>query len=197
MVTLSKSIKILLSNNKRGFVQSKRKSEWGNRKSRWNAGRKSTPNLTKTNKKFAFATIEDFNGKAELVIWSDAYSKFYHLLDEDRIVLVVGKGEVREENPLKIYVSEIYPIEEALSIFIEAIHIYLVEDKNAKQKLNKFAKMCNSPDTAIKVLFILKNNGERKAFVAENVHFALNEDNLSKLVQIFGEESIRFIPKNL
>lgn len=153
--------------------------------------------LDKNKQKFAFATIEDFNGKAELVIWSDAYSKFYHLLDEDRIVLVVGKGEVREENPLKIYVSEIYPIEEALSIFIEAIHIYLVEDKNAKQKLNKFAKMCNSPDTAIKVLFILKNNGERKAFVAENVHFALNEDNLSKLVQIFGEESIRFIPKNL
>ncbi|MGB9771166.1 MAG: DNA polymerase III subunit alpha [Candidatus Kapaibacteriota bacterium] len=152
--------------------------------------------IDKNKQKFAFATIEDFSGKAELVIWSDVYSRYYHHLEKDKIVLIIGKGEFRDENTIKIYVNEIHSIEEALARFVESIHIYLIEDNEATQKLTKFAALCNSPLSTTKVLFILKNNGERKAFVADNVRFALNEDNLSKLIQIFGEEAIRLIPKN-
>lgn len=153
--------------------------------------------IDRNKQKFAFASIEDFNGKAELVIWSEPYSRFYHLLDVDRIVLIIGKAELRDENTLKIYVNEIYSLEEALARFIDSIHIYLSESKETFEKLIEFSKLCSEPDSSIKILFILKNNGERKAFVAENVHFNLNEENIFKLFQIFGEEYVRLIPKNL
>lgn len=152
--------------------------------------------VDRNKQKFAFASIEDFNGKAELVIWSDTYAKYYHLLEEDSIVLVIGKGEIRDENPLKIYVNEIYSIDDALARFVDAIHIHILDNNDAKQKLTTFAELCNSTQASLKILFILKNNGERKAFVADNVHFALNEENLTKIVQIFGEDSVRLIPKN-
>jgi DNA polymerase-3 subunit alpha len=152
--------------------------------------------IDKKKQKYAFASIEDFNGKAELVIWSDTYSRFYHLLDEDRIVLVVGKAEAREEGNLKIFVSEIYSIDEALSRFIDSIHIYLYENTDTVEKLLNFAKLCNSIDSSVKVLFIIKNNGTRKAYVADNVQFNLNEENIIKLYEIFGNEFVRLIPKS-
>jgi DNA polymerase-3 subunit alpha len=152
--------------------------------------------IDKKKQKYAFASIEDFNGKAELVIWSDTYSRFYHLLDEDRIVLVVGKAEAREEGNLKIFVNEIYSIDEALSRFIDSIHIYLYENIDTVEKLLNFAKLCNSIDSSVKVLFIIKNNGTRKAYVADNVQFNLNEENIIKLYEIFGNEFVRLIPKS-
>ncbi|MCX7908766.1 MAG: DNA polymerase III subunit alpha [Ignavibacteria bacterium] len=153
--------------------------------------------IDKNKQKFAFASIEDFNGKAELVIWSETYNRFYHLLNEDNIVLIVGRGELKEENSLKVYVNEIIQIEEALEKFIDSIHIYLRVDKDATEKLTKFAAMCNSLNSNLKILFILINNGERKAFIAENVHFSLSEENINKLFLIFGEDFVRLIPKNL
>lgn len=153
--------------------------------------------IDKNKQKYAFASLEDFNGKAELLIWSDTYSRCYHLLEEDRIVLVAGKGEIREENILKVYVNEIYTVDEALQRFFDTIHIYIYENGETVDNLTKFASICNSPSSSVKVLFILQNNGERKAFVAESVHFELNFENVLKLLQIFGEDKVKLIPKNI
>ncbi len=152
--------------------------------------------IDKNKQKYAFATLEDFRGKAELVIWSEAYARFQHLLDNDRIVFVTGKGEIREESILKVYVSELYTVGEALQKFVDSIHIYLKDDEKSLEKLYNFASICNSPRTSTKVLFILRNNGERKAFVADSVNLLLNEDNLSKIFEIFGEDFVKLIPKS-
>ncbi|MFN3780859.1 MAG: DNA polymerase III subunit alpha, partial [Candidatus Kapaibacteriota bacterium] len=153
--------------------------------------------IDKNKQKYAFASLEDFNGKAELVIWSDTYSRFYHLLEEDRIVLVAGKSEIREENILKVYVNEIYTVDEALKKFFDTIHIYVYENGETVQNLKEFAAICNSPGSSVKVLFILLNNGQRRAFIAENVNFELNFENILKLLQIFGEDKVKLIPKNI
>ncbi len=151
--------------------------------------------IDRNKQKFAFGELEDFFGKAEIVVWSDAYAQFYPFLEKDQIVLIIGKAEVKE-NALKIFVSEIYPIESALKKLIDTIHIYLKEKDKAKEQLLEFSQLCNSPDSSSKVLFFLVFNGTRKAFVSDNLNFAINEENIFKLYTIFGAENVRLIPKS-
>ena len=145
-------------------------------------------------KKFAFAELEDFYGKAELVVWSESYQQFYQYLQKDSILFVSGKAEVKD-NSIKVTATEIYPLDLALEKLIDSIHIYLRNADNAKEKLQEFAKLCNSIDSATKVLFFILYNGERKAFVSDEVHFAITEENIFRLYSIFGAENIKLVPK--
>lgn len=151
--------------------------------------------IDRNKQKFAFGEIEDFFGKAEIVVWSDAYTQFYPFLEKDQILLVIGKAEVKED-ALKIFVSEIYPIELALKKLIDAIHIYIKEKERAKEQLLEFSQLCNSPDSSTKVLFFLVYNGFRKAYVSDNLNFAINEENIFRLYSIFGADNVKLIPKS-
>ena len=54
--------------------------------------------MTKTQKPFVKATLEDFDGSIEVMIWSDVYSETPDLWEEGNIVLVEGRVSVRDEN---------------------------------------------------------------------------------------------------
>lgn len=68
--------------------------------------------IDKRNNTMAFVTVEDFGGKAECVVFSDAYTKYQTLLQPDALVMIVGRGEVNGDI-LKIVVNEFRPLEKA------------------------------------------------------------------------------------
>jgi len=150
--------------------------------------------MDRNRKKFAFAELEDFYGKAEVVVWSETYQQFYYYLQKDSIVYISGKAEVKE-NLVKIFASEIYPLDLALRKLADSIHIYLRDVDTAKGKLLEFSKICNSLDTPTKVFFFLFINGEWKAYLSDEVHFEITEENIFRLYSIFGVENIKLIPK--
>ncbi|MCX7880365.1 MAG: DNA polymerase III subunit alpha [Ignavibacteria bacterium] len=151
--------------------------------------------VDKNKQKFAFVTIEGLFGELELFLWSDNYIKLSHHLIEDEIVYVIGKLDIREEKP-KVHINEIYTLQEAMNKFVDSICIQIVDNDEAKEKLEKLASLCIFPEERCKIIFILKNNGERKAYIADEVHFKLTENTLSELFKIFGNQNIQFIPKN-
>jgi DNA polymerase-3 subunit alpha len=53
----------------------------------------------KDGKPFAIVTIEDFTGQLEVMIWSEAYSKFQSLLVAGRVIAMTGRLDIREEGP--------------------------------------------------------------------------------------------------
>ena len=53
----------------------------------------------KDGKPFAIVTIEDFTGQLEVMIWSEAYSKFQGLLVAGRVIAMTGRLDVRDEGP--------------------------------------------------------------------------------------------------
>ena len=53
----------------------------------------------KDGKPFAIVTIEDFTGQLEVMIWSEAYSKFQSLLVAGRVIAMTGRLDVRDEGP--------------------------------------------------------------------------------------------------
>ena len=53
----------------------------------------------KDGKPFAIVMIEDLSGQLEVMIWSEAYSKFQSLLVAGRVITMTGRLDIREEGP--------------------------------------------------------------------------------------------------
>lgn len=76
--------------------------------------------IDKRGNTMAFIGMEDFTGRAELVVFSDPFAKFQQFLQPDAMVMVVGKGEVNGE-ALKIIVNEVHPMEKVREKFTKSI----------------------------------------------------------------------------
>ena len=66
----------------------------------------------KDGKPFAIATIEDFTGAAEVMIWSDTFSKCVAQLEPGRVVSITARLDKREETA-RLVASEIAPLKPA------------------------------------------------------------------------------------
>ncbi len=74
----------------------------------------------KRNNTMAFVSLEDFSGKGECIVFSDAYTKYQDLLQPEALIMVVGKGEVNGDQ-LRIIVNEVYPIDKVHEKFARSI----------------------------------------------------------------------------
>jgi DNA polymerase-3 subunit alpha len=64
------------------------------------------PFQTKTNKNMGFVTLEDLYGQLELVVFSQAWEKYYPLLNVDGIVIVEGRVDKKTGDP-KVLVDKV------------------------------------------------------------------------------------------
>ncbi len=62
--------------------------------------------------KMAMLTLQDRVGKIEAVIFSDAYQKFAHLLQQDAVVIIVGKVD-RSRGELQLLVNRVTSVKDA------------------------------------------------------------------------------------
>ncbi len=74
--------------------------------------------ITKAGKPMMFCTIEDYEGTAEVVLFPESMQKYGHLIDDDRILVIDGKTNLREESMSIIAgsVKEIAPDDQALLV---------------------------------------------------------------------------------
>ncbi|MBC8201621.1 MAG: DNA polymerase III subunit alpha [Planctomycetes bacterium] len=66
--------------------------------------------------KMAILSLQDRVGKIECVIFSDAYQKFAHLLQQDSVVIIVGKVD-RSRGDLQLLVNRVTSVQDA-SLFL-------------------------------------------------------------------------------
>ena len=59
----------------------------------------SSKKRTKAGKDFGIIKLEDLKGTMELVFYSNAYTKYKHLLEEDNLVTIKGKINMRDGSP--------------------------------------------------------------------------------------------------
>ncbi len=78
--------------------------------------------ITRTDKKMAFGTLEDYHGSIELVIFPEPYEKSGELAQTDSIIAVKGKIDKNRGEP-KILVDEILRPEDLNSTEAQAVHI--------------------------------------------------------------------------
>ncbi len=89
---------------------------------------------TRKGERMAFLTLEDRQGSAEVVIFSETYRSSRHLLDGDDPLLVVGTVQ-KEEKGVKVIAQSIFSLLDAKEHLTQAIHIKLQVEEVNKEKL--------------------------------------------------------------
>jgi DNA polymerase-3 subunit alpha len=149
--------------------------------------------VDKRNKNMAFATVEDYSGQVELIIFSDTYEASRSMLEIDRMVLITGRVSTREGEAPKVIASEIVPLEKLGERFSCQLVIKIDKSKTdstisaALASLERFSG-------SVPVILAAKENGSevyiRSRKYSVNVDFEL----LSGLKELLGDSAAYLRP---
>lgn len=151
---------------------------------------------TLTDKKgnlMAFATLEDFSGKLELILFSDCYEKGRENVAVDKMVLVTGRVSTREGEAAKLICSEILPLEKLTERFRCQLVIKLsaeCSDKTIQAALAALEEFKGD----IPVLVATRENGSEVYIRSRRYAVNLDFELLDRLKQLLGDSSAYLRP---
>jgi DNA polymerase-3 subunit alpha len=111
--------------------------------------------MTKRGAKMAFASVEDFNGSIDLVLFSKTFDQYAHLLEEDKVLGFTGQVDLSRSEP-SFKVKEIFLPEEMREIQNSEIHIELEEREYLKDELVDFRAFLQDRNGSSSVYLHLK-----------------------------------------
>ncbi len=152
--------------------------------------------LDRKKETIAFATIEDFTGKAECILWSDSFKKFGHLLQENAVLLFKGKSKVENEQ-LKIVADEILTIEEAVSQKAKGYIISINADIIKTDSIRQLHALClrqpaKSTGCLLRFRLSSANSAVKYGYEARNVPLSPSHELTEEICAIFGRKNVRF-----
>jgi DNA polymerase-3 subunit alpha len=142
--------------------------------------------LDKKNNTMAFATLEDYSGQLEMIIFSDAYEKYKPALEIDRMILVTGRLSTREGEAAKVIVNEAVPLENLGERFDCQLVIKINKGCSDKTIESALSSLENFSGNVPVVLATRENGSEifiRSKKYAVKVDFTL----LNNLKELLGE----------
>ena len=141
----------------------------------------------------AFATLEDFSGTAELIVFSSCYETCREVVEPERMVLVTGKVNTREGEAAKVIASEVLALENLTERFNCQLVIKIDTDC-AESTIRKALDSIEQYRGDSPVLVSTRENGS-EVFIRSRKYsvkpdFAL----LNDLKELLGESSAFFRP---
>ncbi|AEN72878.1 DNA polymerase III, alpha subunit [Rhodothermus marinus SG0.5JP17-172] len=147
----------------------------------------------------AFASIEDFTGQGELVIFSSVLERVMPYLEVDAVVLVEGQVEVRGGS-VKILVDELWPMWKVRDELVEALVVQLDLEQVRPEQLDRFHALCREHTGRCKLYFDLLNPelpGGRQRLLSRRCLVELNDTLMQQTLRLFGAEAIRLESRRL
>jgi DNA polymerase-3 subunit alpha len=150
--------------------------------------------IDKRGNTMAFFTLEDFTGKGECIIFSDAFTRFQNLIKLDAIIGVIGKGKSAGDK-VSIIINEILPLEKIKSSKSIIIKIFLSIIQ--PDEIVKARKIIENHSGKYPLFFKVINGSLNGAltFKANKYFVNLSDELLNYLKDIFGKENIEIIEK--
>ena len=98
-------------------------------------------NTTRSGKPIAFATIEDFTGQGEMVVFSNILDRIQPYLEVDNVVLVKGNVEVRG-GTVKVIAKEVSPMWKVREQMVQEVVLTVNLDEVMPDELREFQSFC-------------------------------------------------------
>ena len=118
--------------------------------------------ITKKNALMAFLQIEDLYGDAEVIVFPGTYEQVRHVIGNDRIVVISGRLQMREEEQPKLLASDIVDINDYhLAEDDRDVYITIPRDRNIKETLSRVSGILAAYPGNRKVMILLKKTGKR------------------------------------
>ncbi len=119
-----------------------------------------TKNGKNAGSKMAILTFDDLQGSVEVVMWSDVYAAFGHLVEVDRVVFVRGRIDCSRENP-QIICNEIIPVEQASEKLSANVKIKFNENQITPELIAQIKTICSHHRGKSPLYVEVRHNGSR------------------------------------
>jgi DNA polymerase-3 subunit alpha len=148
----------------------------------------------KRGNQMAFATIEDFKGSTEVIIFSDCYEKGKKMLQTDNIIMVTGRVSTREGEAPKVIVNDLYSLD-SLSDRFNCQLVLKIDNETSEKKLSAVQKALAKSEGKTPVIIAARRNG-KLIFIRSN-RFAVTPQNrlLIKLKELLGDSAVYLKPQ--
>ena len=140
----------------------------------------------------AFVTLEDFTGKGECIVFSDAFQKFGRFLAPEAMVMVVGRGET-SGNLLKILVNDVIPLEDVRERFTKSIAISVNLDAVSEDTILELRKLMERHRGKCTCYFNVGGGGKGKnsLYLSRTMTVEPSTQFIVSVKQLLGPSSIR------
>ena len=154
--------------------------------------------IDKRGRTMAFATLEDFTGRAECLIFADAFERAGAALHEDAIVVMIGRAESSGDS-IRLFPTEIHGIEDAIKTMSKSVVISLSLDTTTSKHIYEMKRVLERYSGSGKCpcyFFVLDErnatvgNGEWKLF-SKKYRVEPSKDFLHQLRATVGESAVR------
>ena len=140
----------------------------------------------------AFVTIEDFTGKADCIVFADAFQKYADLLQVGSIVMMIGKNDGNEE-AIKVIVNEIIGIDDVRKKYAKGVVINLNLDRIQEKDVFDLVKLIEHHQGKCQCLLNLSGSGLAKNSIYLTRKYTVDPspqftDAVKKLL---GQETVR------
>ncbi len=149
--------------------------------------------IDKKGNMMAFATLEDFTGSVELILFSDCYEKSRESVAVDRMVLVTGKVNTREGEAPKIVCSEVLGLEKLTERFNCQL-VIKVDSGCPEATIESALAILDDFQGTAPVLLAARDNGSEVYIRSNRYHVNPNFELLNHLKKILGETSAYLRP---
>lgn len=146
--------------------------------------------IDKRNRTMAFVGIEDFSGKAECIVFSDAYAKHQHQLQPDAMVMVEGKGEVNSDL-LKILVNAVHPMEKVREMFTKSIILSINVSDIHENTIAKLRELLEKNKGNCPCYFSVTNAATTTMFQTKKYAVEPSRQLVDELRRILGPHGVR------
>ncbi len=149
--------------------------------------------IDRKGKPMAFFQIEDFSGSTKVVVFSDAYERFRFCIQEDGMVMVLGKLDRREDSEVcSVLASEILPLDQACGRYSKRLLLRIAENGDGSDRVAKIKVILGARPGEVPVYFIAAGGGENKevVMVSRSIRVRPDADLVSSLKTVLGKGNV-------
>ncbi len=146
--------------------------------------------IDKRGNTMAFVAMEDFTGRAELIVFSDAFAKFQQFLMPDSMVMVTGKGEINGEM-LKILANEIFPMEKVREKLVKNIVLSINVNDIKENTIIELRKLLEKNKGNCACYFDVVDSAKRQKFQTRKFAVEANDAFLDEVKRMLGPKSVK------
>lgn len=147
--------------------------------------------LTKKGDMMAIVQMEDFTGNTELLVFSKTLDEYGKFLTPDNMIVVTGKASTREDEPVKILVERIIPLENAREMFTKSLIVTIdtkQTDLGVIRRLEKLAQACPG-NTDLN--FIVYSGGEAIKLRSNKYSVKVSDNLMKDMEDLAGKNMVR------
>lgn len=140
--------------------------------------------FTKKNKQMAFVKLEDLTGSVELVVFPDLYEKCASMLEEDSLLLVEGRTDLKEEEDIKILAETIKPLHREKKLLR-----LVIGEEHSSDLLRDLKDTLVAENGEVPVCLFFKN--DKKTLILNEEYWVRDDPTCFKrLKNLLGPESV-------